>query len=367
MPRAEIKSRVLKVAIIGCGKIADSHAAQVQRVKDCEIVGVCDREELLAQQLADRFRVNRWFTDAARLLDECCPDVVHVATPPQSHCSLGKQCLDAGCHVYIEKPFTIDTAEADELIAFATAKGRLLTAGHNAQFTPAARRMRQLIHDGYLGGEPVHMESTWCYDLGDQNYAKAVLGDKQHWLRRMPGKLLQNIISHGVARIAEFLSSDSPEVTVRGFVSPMLKRIGEHEITDELRAIIVDRDRTAYFTFSSQMRPSQHDFRIFGPRNGLVLDDDQQTVIKLSGSRHKSYAEHFIPPLSMAKQYAANWWHNAGLFLRNDFHHDSSKKHFFELFYDAIRGNLPPPLPYREIRLTSWIMDEIFRKLGQPS
>ena len=46
---------MLKVAIVGCGKIADSHASQIQRIEGCEIVGVCDREPLMARQLYERF------------------------------------------------------------------------------------------------------------------------------------------------------------------------------------------------------------------------------------------------------------------------------------------------------------------------
>ncbi len=84
--------------------------------------------------------------------------------------------------------------------------------------------MRALVKSGYLGGPPVHMESYYCYDLGDPSYARALLGDKNHWVRRLPGKLLQNIISHGIARIAEFLTSDAPQVIAYGFVSPLLKR-----------------------------------------------------------------------------------------------------------------------------------------------
>ena len=53
---------MLKVAIVGCGKIADAHAAQIQRIEGCEIVGVCDREPLMARQLYERFPVKGYFT-----------------------------------------------------------------------------------------------------------------------------------------------------------------------------------------------------------------------------------------------------------------------------------------------------------------
>src|SRR6266849_2155943 len=199
---------MLRVAIIGCGKIADQHAEQIVLISGCEIVGVCDREELMARQLQERLNVQAYFTEVQDLLNKAKPDVVHITTPPQSHYPLGKLCLEAGCHVYIEKPFTVNTAEAEELIARAKQKDLKLTVGHNAQFSHVAIQMRRLVEEGYLGGPPMHLESYYCYDLGDISYAKAVLGDSNHWVRKLPGGLLQNIISHGISKIVEFLRSD---------------------------------------------------------------------------------------------------------------------------------------------------------------
>lgn len=356
---------MLKVAIIGCGKIADSHAAQIQRIRGCEIVGVCDREELMAKQLYERFPIQGYFSSVDELLKTAKPDVVHITTPPQSHFSLGKLCLERGCHVYVEKPFTVDTVEAEELIGLAEKLGRKVTAGHDDQFRHAARRMRELIKGGYLGGPPVHMESYYCYELGGSSYAKALLADKNHWVRKLPGMLLQNIISHGIARVAEFLTTESPTVVAHGFVSPDLRRLGEKEIVDELRVIISEEERaTAYFTFSSQMRPSLHQFRIFGPKNGLLIDQDSETLVKLRGARFKSYLEQFAPPLIFSRQYFNNFTTNVRTFLARDFHMKSGMKYLIESFYQSIRTNTPPPVPYREILLTSRIMDEIFRQLA---
>jgi predicted dehydrogenase len=355
---------MLKVAIIGCGKIADSHASQIQRIPGCEIVGVCDREPLMARQLFDRFPVKQHYSDVAALLADARPDVVHITTPPASHFELARTCLDAGAHVYVEKPFTVRAHETRTLIDLAASRQLKITAGHDDQFTHVARRMRALVRDGYLGGPAVHMESTYCYDLGDAGYARALLGDPHHWVRRLPGKLLQNIISHGIARIAEFLPTDSPHVIAYGFVSPLLKRLGEREIIDELRVIIgADEQTTAYFTFSSQMRPSVHEFRLYGPRNGIVLDHDHEILIKLRGKRFKSYAEKFAPPAIFARQHLQNLRHNLGSFLARDFHMKSGMKHLIESFYRSIVDGTPVPIPYREILLTATIMDAIFDQL----
>ena len=352
---------MLKVAIVGCGKIADAHASQIQRIKGCEIVGVCDKEPLMARQLFERFPVKQHFADVADLLNRSNPEVVHITTPPQSHFDLAKLCLEAGCHVYVEKPFTLNAGDAEHLVALANEKRLKLTVGHDGQFSHVARRMRALVQEGYLGGAPVHMESYYGYDLGEPGYAKALLGDKQHWVRRLPGKLLHNIISHGIARVAEFLISDAPKVIAYGFASPLLKRIGEDDIIDELRVIICEEERTtAYFTFSSQMQPSLHQFRIYGPKNGLILDQDQETLIKLRGARFKSYVETFIPPILFAEQYFGNLRNNLRLFLARDFHMSSGMKCLIESFYNSIRNGTPVPIPYREILLTARIMDTIF-------
>ena len=355
---------MLKVAIVGCGKIADAHASQIQRVGGCEIVGVCDRELLMAKQLYERFPVKRYFADLSDLVSEARPDVVHITTPPESHFEIARFCLENGCHVYVEKPFTVDAEEARRLVDLAYQCGLKLTVGHNYQFSHAARRMRALVETGYLGEPPIHMESYYGYDLRDPSYARALLGDKHHWVRRLPGKLLHNVISHGIARIAEFLTSDDPQVIACGFASPLLKGIGETEIVDELRVMISEEERTtAYFTFSSQMKPVLQEFRIYGSKNGLILDQNHEVLLRLRGAKFKSYADHFIPPVLFAKQHLGNLLGNARLFLTRDFHMDSGMKYLIESFYHSIREDAPVPIPYREILLTAKIMDAIFDQL----
>jgi predicted dehydrogenase len=356
---------MLKVAIVGCGKIADDHAEQIQRIKDCEIVAVCDREPLMARQICQRFPIRQHFSDLDVLLAEAKPDVVHITTPPQSHVSLAKQCLAAGSHVYVEKPFAIDERQVRELIAFAEARGLKVTAGHDDQFRHSARLMREMIQSGYLGGPPVHMESYFCYEMGSGGFAGALLNDKNYWVRKLPGGLLHNIISHGIARIAEYITTDTPTVIAHGFISPFLRSKGEDQLVDELRVIVSEeKGTTAYFTFSSQMRPSLHQFRAYGSKNGLVLDQDQETVIKLRGSRYVSYVEKFVPPVAMAKQNMSNAATNVRRFLKRDFHMKSGMKFLMESFYQSITEGRPLPIPYREIILTAHIMDQIFSQIG---
>jgi len=355
---------MIKTCIVGCGKIADAHAAAISLVPGCEIVGVCDREELMARQLYERFKIGQYFQDVRKMLEVTRPDVVHITTPPQSHFDLGLTCLEAGCHAYIEKPFTVTSAEAKQLIELAERKGLKLTVGTDEQFSHVAIAMRKLVREGYLGGPPVHMEAYYGYDLGDERYARAFLKNDAHWLRKLPGQLMHNIISHGLAKIVEFLDGDTVEVIAHGFTSGFLSALGEHSMVDELRATIIDANRTtAYFTFSTQMRPLLKEFRLYGPRNGLVVDQDHHSLIKLPGGNYKSYAEKFIPLNNFARQYRKNMLTNAKLFLKRDFHMKVSLKNLIEAFYRSIDANAPVPIPYREILLTTKIMDDIFAQV----
>ena len=339
---------MIKTAIIGCGKVSDKHALQIERIPNATLVAVCDLEPLMTQQVAERFGVEYQFSDAREMIQQVRPDVVHITTPPQTHYELGKMCLLAGSHVYIEKPFTVDVREAEELVALATRKDLKLTVGHNAQFTPVMTRMRELVNGGYLGGRPVHMESIFCYETGsDEGYAKAFLGDSGHWVRRLPGSLLQNIISHGIGKIVEFLSGDKPLVIAHGFTSKTLRRLGQDEIIDEVRVIIRDEeDTTAYFTFSTQIQPPLHQFRVCGPRGSLIVDDDNQVLTHLKANQYKSYVPYFLGPAQIGCQYFRNLGRNAWEFLKKDFHlpPDTGLARLMNQFYSAISTGSPLPL-----------------------
>lgn len=355
---------MIRVGIVGCGRIADAHAIEINKISECKLVGVCDQEILMARQLAERFNVNAFYDHLDELIEAAKPDVVHITTQPQSHFELGKRCLEAGCNIYIEKPFTVNSGEAEKLINLAKEKKLKLTVGHNAQFNHANMRMRELIKKGFLGGEPVHIESIWCYPFTDPGYAKAILGDNNHWIRSLPGKYLHDILGHGISRIAEFLKTDDLNIIAYGYVSPLLKSINEEKIIDELRVIIHDKQNTsAYYSFSSQVTPPIKQFRIYGPKNSLIIDNEHQTVIKVS-KNYTYYLNHFISPLTDARQYFNNAFINIKKFIKKDFYYESGRKFLIESFYRTISHNEPLPISYREILLTVKIMDEIFKQLN---
>jgi len=355
---------MLRIAIIGCGKVADQHVDAIHRVPECEIVALCDQEPLMAQQLGERFRIPACFSDAEEMLQATSPDVVHITTPPQSHYSLAKQCLESGSHVYLEKPFTITADQAESLIHLAEDQELRITVGHNYQFTLEMMEMRRLISGGYLGGRPIHLESYWSYDLGGSMYAGAFLGSHAHWLHRLPGQLFHNIISHGIAKLAEFLDDDVPLIVATAHRSSQLGNRGESDLMDELRVLLRDKhETTALFCFSTQFKPALNQLRIYGPRNSLMVDILTGTLVRNSGASYKSYLTYFIPPLNNTREYFRNLRLNVANFIRQRLYQDFGMKELIERFYNSIRLGAPLPIPHREILLTARIMDEIFAQI----
>lgn len=355
---------MLKIAIVGCGKIADQHVQAIRRIADCKIVSLCDRELLMAKQLGERFRIGACFSDVAEMLRASNPDVVHVTTSPQSHFPIAKQCLEFGSHVYIEKPFTVTSEEAESLIELANQRDLKVTAGHNLEFTLEMLEMRRLVQEGFLGGPPVHLESHFSYNVEDPTYFAAVLGSREHWVRRLPGQLLHNLTSHGIAKLAEFLNDDLTDIVAVAHQSPRLQSLGGEEILDELRVLIRDRNATtALFCFSTQIKPPLNELRIFGPVNSLLVDHVSGSVIRNRNRSCKSYLTYFVPSVHAAGEHLRNAAVNMANFFRQKLYQDAGMKELIERFYNSICKGDPVPIPYREIILTARIMDEIFAQI----
>jgi predicted dehydrogenase len=353
-----------RIAIVGCGKIADQHVQAIQRIPGSEIVSLCDQELLMARQLGERFGVSECFSDLAEMLDEMSPAVVHITTPPQGHYTLAKKCLESGAHVYLEKPFTVTAEEAESLIRLADSRGLKITAGHNYQFTPEMLEMRRLVQEGYLGGEPVHLESHYAYDLDDLSYVRPILGNRQHWVRQLPGQLLHNVISHGIARLAEFLDDDLSDLVALAHQSSSLQMLRGDEVLDELRVLIKDRSgKTAIFCFSTQIKPGLSQFRVCGPVNSILVDQTSGSTIRNRRRNNKSYLTFFVPPLLNAREHLRNAGRNIVQFAGRKLYQDSGMTELIRRFHQSVRPDAPPPIPYREIILTARIMDEIFAQI----
>ena len=143
----------LKVAVVGAGMIANAgHIPAWKNLEeDAEIVAVCNRGLERARDTAERHRIPRAYDDCARMLAETEPDIVCVCTPNVSHKEYALAALDAGAHVFCEKPVAAGYADAVEMYERAEAAGRILFVTQTGRFAGNVLAAREIAGAGHLG------------------------------------------------------------------------------------------------------------------------------------------------------------------------------------------------------------------------
>ncbi|HJZ75340.1 MAG TPA: Gfo/Idh/MocA family oxidoreductase [Vicinamibacterales bacterium] len=346
-------SNCLRTALIGCGQIADAHLQELRRVPRATVVAVCDLHIDLARQAATRFDVPRSFDDVSKMLAETRPDVVHITTPPHSHRALAMQCLSAGAHVYVEKPFTVDALEAAEVIAAAEGRGLRVCLGHDQLFDPAWQECAQRVAVGEAG-RVVHVEALQAYDLAGP-FGRQLQDDAAHWVHRLPGGLFQNVISHALARILAFIPDQLPEVSAHCFT------VGGSAFPTELRVLLVGESCTGALTFSTRVRPLHRMTWVFGTRGALAVDLDARTVTvdrtaALPGAL--ATVETTWRRLTQARRHVAA---NLARMARGDLHYFEGMHTLFGRFYEAILTGGPMPVLHEDALRATRVMDVVFQ------
>jgi len=188
----------MKTAIVGCGHMARTHIPYVLKVPCVELVALCDRNEIRAKELAQRYTLP-YYTDLTRMLNDTRPDAVHILTPPQTHAALTIRALQAGCHVLVEKPLCLTLGEADAIYAAAQSAGRLVGVDHTHLWSPLVQRARRVVGSGQLG-RITHIQ----YTVGD-DYLEAVKRGYARWALELRGGVFCDLIPHPLYLIRAFL------------------------------------------------------------------------------------------------------------------------------------------------------------------
>lgn len=147
----------LKYALIGCGRISPNHIAAAMAEQDrLEIVAVCDivpdhMEKVLAQVPEERRKAIARYADYHQMLKDIKPDLVAIATESGKHAQQALDCIEAGCHVIIEKPIALSLESADAVINLANQKGLKVCACHQNRFNKSIQKIRSAVEDGRFG------------------------------------------------------------------------------------------------------------------------------------------------------------------------------------------------------------------------
>lgn len=135
-------SKPIRVAVIGAGKLGSKHAEVYSKFPDIELVGVCDIHDDRAKEAARHCRTKA-FTDHRELFS--LVDAASIVVPSERHHAVACDFLRAGVDVLIEKPITTDLTQADEILALAREKGRIVQVGHIERFNSAIRAVKNVL------------------------------------------------------------------------------------------------------------------------------------------------------------------------------------------------------------------------------
>ncbi len=134
----------LRVGVVGVGSLGQHHARILAQIPDAKLVGVYDVRPSRAEEIARRFRT-RAYPSLEALLDEV--DAVSCVVPTSAHYEVGKTILEAGRHLFMEKPITRTREEGEALVRLAQEKGVILQVGHVERFNPAFLAVRDRIRN----------------------------------------------------------------------------------------------------------------------------------------------------------------------------------------------------------------------------
>jgi predicted dehydrogenase len=135
----------MKVGLIGCGGIAPVHIEVYKRLKDVEVVGLCDLNLDRAKKLATEFKIENTYTNYHNLFEKEKPDLVDICTPVSTHAQIVCDAAESIPAILLEKPMALNIAECDEIIKKVSKRGRKLCLGHSQLFSPHIQRAKRMV------------------------------------------------------------------------------------------------------------------------------------------------------------------------------------------------------------------------------
>jgi predicted dehydrogenase len=150
---------LIRIGIAGCGHAARVHLDRLLAIDCVSIVGCADPDHTGAEALTARMPVRSGgsepapaaWTDHRELLRQTAPDALAIFTPHLAHYRVAMDALQAGCHVFIEKPLSTNVQEAADIVGLARRRDRKVGVGHQYRLQPSLVEARRRLLDGAIG------------------------------------------------------------------------------------------------------------------------------------------------------------------------------------------------------------------------
>ena len=187
---------LVRFGIVGYGYWGPKVIRNLDLLEEAKVVAICDKSAASRRKAEKMYSGVTVTADVNELMTSPDIDAIAVVTPVWTHYELAKAALENGKHIFVEKPFTSNSAQAEELIALAEQKNLKIMVDHTFLFTPAVQKIKQLLQEGELG-------KLYYYDSTRVN-----LGLFQHDVN-----VIWDLAPHDLS-IMDHLIEESPEAIV---------------------------------------------------------------------------------------------------------------------------------------------------------
>ncbi len=154
----------IQVGVVGCGYWGPNLIRNFRSLRDCALKAVCDKDQKRLSHMKRLYPEIETYTRFEDFLGKGELDAVAVATPVRFHHALALACLAAGKHTFIEKPMASTAAQCQELVETAESRKLTLMIGHTFLYSPAVRKIKQIVDSGDIG--PIRYISSRRLNLG---------------------------------------------------------------------------------------------------------------------------------------------------------------------------------------------------------
>ena len=348
----------MKVGIVGGGQIATVHIPYIRSYPGAQIVGLADTDEGRARSTATRFQIANTCRSLAELLERR-PDVVHIVTPPQTHAALAIQAMEAGCHVFVEKPMAVNLEEAEAMEAVARRQGVNLCVDHNHLFDPALTEARSLLARGGIG-ELVSVETYEGFSLGTPDNPYVQPGAAGHWVHRLPGGIFQNLAPHPVYLMLAFLT---PPKTLHA-VAQKTGRVPT-SFADELRVLVSSDNGIGCFMVSLSIQPFMKYVNLYGTEGTMRVNLSTNSLTVARNRDLPRALSRGMLGVDEAAQLLQGTVANAYQVARGRLKPYPGMGILIREFYRSIEENRPAPVDGEAGREVVRILDQVWEQIGR--
>jgi len=337
---------MLKVGIIGSGWVATNrHIPSLIHDPRVEIVGVASISMKSAEATARRFGIPRFYGNAEELLKQSL-DIVDICTPPFTHHEMVVKAAKSGCHIFVEKPFAMNSREAEEMVDVARRSGVKLCISHNFLFSCSMRKVRMLHDSNGLG------RVTGAIAFQMTNLKRRL----PNWYPKLPGGLFFDESPHMLYSILEFLGDVSVLWTSTKKWEGNLQPFSRVEALMESKS----KDATAYLRFTFDAPRDEWILAILGTKRVVLVDFFRDVVVELGEGGQHTPSEVLANSLNFIWQTTRETAHSGLRFLvkRHYYGHDE----LIRRFIDAVENDTESPVPPEKGKKVIELIEQILSK-----